>query len=255
MPAFVAPCSVDSARNAWHDAMAVLFPVECAGCSAPDRALCKDCRALLVAACGGPFHQQMLSDATPVLSAVRYEGHVRRMILGFKEQGRTDVVRPLAAPLRAAIEEAVVGVVSRADCRIAVCAVPPSRTSLRRRGYRPVELLARAAGFRLTSALTSVAPQDPAMAREQKSLGVAERSENRRGAFSVGASVRGRRFVVVDDVVTSGATLDEAVRTLRSAGADVVSAVTLAFTPRRAASNSVFSAITRDIHRDGGYGG
>lgn len=247
------------AREGWRDALAVLLPVDCAGCFAPDRALCNDCRALLTVADGGQFSEQRLSDSTLVTSALRYEGRIRRMILSLKEQGRTDVVRALSAPLRAAIESSVAR--REGTCApgflpdIAVCVVPPSPTSTRRRGYRPVELLVRAAGFRVTPALASVAPRHRAVAQEQKALDVIQRGENRRDAFLARATVLGRRFVVVDDVVTSGATLVEAVRALRGGGAEVVSVVTLAFTPRRHEAKSLFSAIARDIHRHDSYGG
>ncbi len=254
-------------HEGWHDALAVLFPVDCAGCFAPDRALCGDCRALLNIACGGPFHEQRLSDSTPVVSALQYDGQVRRMILSLKEQGRTDVVRALSVPLRAAIESSVAGVVqgvipggvpgaaTGAATGVELCAVPPSAASTRRRGYRPVELLVRAAGFRLAPVLSSVVPKNSGETHVQKSLDLTQRGENRRGAFSASDRVHGRSFVVVDDVVTSGATLVEAVRALRESGADVVSAVTLAFTPRRNAAKRTFSVIPRDIHRVGGYGG
>ena len=60
-----------------------------------------------------------------------------------------------------------------------------------------------------------------------------ERRSNLDGAFRLRRAVAGRRFVLVDDVVTTGATLLEAARTLRDGGAEVVAAVTVATTPRR----------------------
>ncbi|HWR86117.1 MAG TPA: ComF family protein, partial [Rhodoglobus sp.] len=66
------------------DAWAVLFPVECAGCGAPDRAVCAACRVAL--------HPQPTPRTTPgglvVITALRYEGEVRRMVLALKEQER-----------------------------------------------------------------------------------------------------------------------------------------------------------------------
>ncbi len=207
-----------------RDALAVLFPVDCAGCSAPDRALCAPCRGVLRAACASGLSEQLIADGTRVVSAVRYEGLTRHMILGLKEQGRTDIVRALAVPLRFAIEAAAEG----NDSRVEVCTVPTSKHSWRRRGYRPVDVLARAAGFRLATVLSY-----SAATQEQKSLGRAQRGANLEGALVAKTSVRGRTFVIVDDVVTSGATLLEATRALQEGGAEVVGAATLAFTPRR----------------------
>jgi predicted amidophosphoribosyltransferase len=66
----------------------------------------------------------------------------------------------------------------------------------------------------------------------QKGLSMAARAENLAGSMEVRRDIRGARFVLVDDVVTTGATLTEAGRVLRAAGAEVVGAATLAYTPR-----------------------
>lgn len=234
------------AREGWHDALAVLFPIECAGCGAADRALCDGCRTLVRAAGAHPSGERVLPDGTRVLSAAEYEGELRSMILAFKERGRTDIAKALAEPLRAAIETAALGSTGSVE----VCTVPSSKEAWRRRGYRPVDILVRAAGFRVAAVLAH-----PAATREQKLLDRAQRDANLRGAFRAAASSRGRCFVIVDDVVTSGATLLEAARALRDGGAEVVAAATLAFTPRRQGAESTFWAGARDIHSHGGYGG
>jgi predicted amidophosphoribosyltransferase len=101
--------------------------------------------------------------------------------------------------------------------------VPPSRAAYRRRGYDPVRLLAPSALRVLEVAReTSV----------QKSLDVTERARNRAGSLRARRSLAGLRLAIVDDVMTTGSTLDEAARALREAGAEVVGAVTLAATPR-----------------------
>lgn len=230
-------------REGWSDALAVLFPVDCAGCGAPDRALCSECRMLLnLALVSGP-REQVFSDSLRVVSAVRYEGNLRHMILSLKERGRTDVVQSLARPLRTAIECAVIG----AGAGVEVCPVPSTNHSQRRRGYRPVEVLASAAGYRLARVLTHRVATE-----QQKSLDLAQRGANIQGALVAKPSARGRKFVIVDDVVTSGATAFEAARALREGGAEVVAVATFAFTPRRNARESTFSVRARDIHRVGG---
>lgn len=233
-------------REGWRDAVAVLFPVDCAGCGAPDRALCASCCAQLRAASACTLSEQLLPDSTRVVSAMRYETQVRSMILSLKEHGRTDVVTQLATPLRAAIEKAADGSTSAVE----VCTVPSSKRSWLRRGYRPVDRLAHAAGFRRAAVL-----RHAAVTQEQKSLDRAQRGANLKGALVAKPTVRGRRFVIVDDVVTSGATLLEAARALRAGGAEVVAAATLAYTPRHHAGGSIVSAGARDIHRHDSYGG
>ncbi len=218
-------------RNAVLDALAVVFPVECAGCGAPDRALCAECITELQ----GEPHRQKLADGMLAVSALCYEGSVRAMILAFKEHGRTDLVRPLSRALCSAFDAAAVDASDSAGAAdsitripLEVCPVPATRQAARRRGYRPVELLLRGARLRSASVLTVT--NDTA---EQKSLGIAEREGNLHGSFRATAPLHGRRFLIVDDIVTTGATLIEAARAITAGGGEVVGAVTLAFTARR----------------------
>jgi len=214
-------------RDAMLDALAVLFPVDCAGCGAADRALCASCRAALA----GPTTRRRLADGTPVVSAMRYEGVARRAILGFKEQGRTDLARPLGTRLAEAIGAAVSGPVELAP-------LPPSRGSLRRRGYDPVALLLRAS--RLPSAAVL---RRAGAGAAQKTLGRESRRSNAAGSLVARRDAGGRRFLLVDDVTTTGATIGEAARVLREAGAEVIGAATVAFTPKAIGSGRDFTGI------------
>ncbi len=198
------------------------MPVSCAGCGAADRGLCPGCRAAL-----DPQPRSIrLADGTSVTSALRYEGSVRHAILALKEQGRTDVARALARPLAAAIGTVVHGPVQ-------LVAVPSSRASFRRRGFDPVAVLLRGTGLGRSARVLA-----PSAARtEQKSLGRADRARNLPGSMRATMPLDGRRFVLIDDVLTTGATITEAARALRDAGAEVVSAATLADTPKRSADS------------------
>jgi ComF family protein len=201
-------------RDALLDAWAVLMPVECAGCGAPDRALCPACAASIL-----PVPTpRVTAGGLRVVSALRYEGAVRRVILALKEQHRTDVAAALATPLAAVLA---------ASAPVELAPVPTSRAAYRRRGYDPVVLLLRGAALRPSRVLAHARSTS-----RQKALGAHERAANLRGAFVARAPLAGRSFVLVDDVLTTGATLDEAARAIRAAGGEVVGAATLAFTPR-----------------------
>jgi predicted amidophosphoribosyltransferase len=208
----------NAVRNATLDALAILMPVDCAGCSAPDRGLCAKCAAELVAE---PVVRAV--GAVRVWTGLRYERVVRRVILALKEEGRTDVARPLGRSLAAAIECAL----GEAPPGGELLPVPTSRAAYRRRGYDPVRLLLRRsghAGVRMLSVVHS--------SGAQKALGLADRAANRAGSFVATRRLDGRTFVLVDDVLTSGATIDEAARAVEAAGGTVAGAATLAFTPR-----------------------
>jgi predicted amidophosphoribosyltransferase len=111
--------------------------------------------------------------------------------------------------------------------RIELALVPTSRAAYRRRGYDPVRLLVRTAGGRPGRVLL------PARAKgAQKALGLEQRAENLRGAFVASHRLDGHRFVIVDDILTSGATISEAARAITTAGGEVVGAATMGFTPR-----------------------
>jgi len=216
--------------DALVDAWSILLPVECAGCGAEDRALCSECRERL-----SPRVTQHRAAQLTVLSALSYEDHARRAILAFKEQGRTDVSRVLARALAASMAP----LLPAADI---VVAVPSSRAAFSRRGFDPVRLLLKRAGFGPVRALEQVRE-----AIAQKALDVGGRASNRAGAFAATRRLDGTQVLLVDDVLTTGATVCEAARALAAAGASVVGAATLAFTPRLLP--------VRDNHVEEDYGG
>jgi len=213
--------SRSSVRAAILDALALVSPVECAGCGAPDRSLCDVCRLALVAA---PDARELpgIDRGVPVLAALRYEGIVRKVIIEFKQNDRTGLARALAVPFGRLVRS-VLG-----DASVVVVPVPPGRASSRRRGYDPVALLVKRAGIRRTHALRLVRSGSG-----QKLLGIDARQSNRAGSMRASNLVRGRRVILVDDVITTGATVVEAARAITASGGSIVAIVALASTPRR----------------------
>lgn len=209
-------------RNALLDALAVVAPTSCVGCSADDRALCTACAQEL----RPRLELSRLPDGTSLVTALRYERIVRAIILAYKEEGRTDVTRALAAPLVVAIECALSNAPQAAQLQL--CTVPSSRAAFRRRGYDPVRLLLRRAGLpRAADVLVATRRHE-----NQKLLDRSARERNLAGWLRARHPLTGRQFIVVDDVITTGATLAEAIRAIRDGGGDVVFAVALARTPK-----------------------
>ncbi|WP_295782591.1 phosphoribosyltransferase family protein [uncultured Microbacterium sp.] len=212
---------MDRIFRSLSEALTFWLPLSCAGCGAADVSLCEGCRLALAPR----VHRRTIGPGVIVTAALAFDGVAARTVRALKEEGRTSLARALGPALRAAVcaaTDAHGGLPS-----VRVTAVPSSRSAFRRRGYRPVDLLLRAGGVR-AERLLRVA-RTP---RDQRGLGRVERRANVAGALAA-RPLSGGVVVVVDDVVTTGATLVEADRALRAAGADEVVVVALAHTPRR----------------------
>ncbi len=219
------------------DAWALVAPVDCAGCGAHDRALCPACATeLRVSPCRAVL--DIDGDAVPVAAGLAYDGVARRAILGLKAEGRTELARPLAGPLRAAV-----ALVWPSAGGALLVPVPGSRAGAAQRGFTPAALLARRAGLSTVRALRAIdaGPQ-------QKALGLAQRRAGGHPRFVARAGLRGTRVVLIDDVITSGATVRDATRALRAAGAAVVGAAAVAATPRRQGVSSIPWRFLADNH-------
>jgi len=230
-------------REALGGLVSLALPVDCAGCGRLDQALCGPCRLALHAE---PRLVRVPAVSVPVWGGPDYAGSVRSVVAHWKDRGRHDLEGPLAAALACVVSAAAGGPRRRGPGAPAqrvrvgspaplLVPVPSSAAGRRRRGADVVHLLTRRA------AREGGWPVGPVLGvrrrvLDQAGLGSAERRRNVAGAFAVRAGAApflvGRRVLVVDDVVTTGATTAEAVRALRSAGAEVAGVVVLAATPR-----------------------
>lgn len=211
--------SVAVVRSALADALALVLPVVCAGCGIPDVSLCEACLAALAPQ---PVRRVLGAPGGDVVlwSGLWFEGVAARVIRAIKEEGRTPLARSLAPALQAAV--------TRLDVRDAVVVpMPTSRASYRRRGFRVPDLLAARARLPVARLL-----RPARRTGDQRGLDRGARRENVAESLMATAAA-GRRVIVLDDVATTGASLEEAVRALRAGGAEVLGAVTVAATPRR----------------------
>ncbi|MGB8652008.1 MAG: ComF family protein [Mycobacteriales bacterium] len=211
----------------------LVLPRSCAGCGLPSAALCPGCRALLAAPALGLVRPDPCPEGLPFVSALLpYEGAVQRLLLAHKEKGRLQLTAPLAAGLaRAALVHG--------KAPVLLCPVPSSQAAVRQRGHDHAMRLARGAARVLRGAGVDARAARlliPVRAvADQSGLSSAQRATNLRGALqAVGGP--GPPVLVVDDIVTTGATLVEAARALRVAGHPVRGAAVVAATQRRRAS-------------------
>ena len=218
----------------------LVLPRICAGCTLPGVALCRRCAALL-AEPHPAAPRRFPTGFPPTVAAGRYAGPVRSAVIAFKARGRAELARPLGAALALAVA-AVVSGLPEAPGRapVLLVPVPSSPAALRGRGRDHVrELTARAVAELWAAGMparTARLLRRRGRARDSAGLSVAQRRVNLAGTFVRGeAAAGGSVLVLVDDVVTSGATLTEAAAALctgcRTGDPPVLAAV-VAATPR-----------------------
>jgi predicted amidophosphoribosyltransferase len=229
------------------------LPLTCASCGAADERVCLGCRDDLLAClwAGGPQAVAPLPSPAglpPVTAAGRYEGPLARLVSAYKDDGRRDCARVLGDLLGQALQRSLESgpltaeALRRADGPVLVVPVPSSRAARRRRGDAPLAALAGLAchGFAPSEVLPTTSVLEPRRrVADQAGLTATQRAVNLEHSLQVSARwaplVPGSVCLVVDDVLTTGATLVEAARALRVAGARGVSAATICATQRRSA--------------------
>lgn len=216
----------------------LVLPRSCAGCDRPGQAVCAGCRRALcdlAVPTPGPVAPRPVPPGWPGCHAtLRYEGVAAGLVRAFKDEDRRDLADVLARLLADAVRRAALQGGSRGG--LLVVPVPSSPAAIRRRGDQPMLQLAR----RAVHLLGPGAAVEPGLrvrrgTADQAGLDRAARLANLDRAMTVRRShrVRGRRIVLVDDVLTSGATLTEGRRALLEAGAARVDLAVAMVTPRR----------------------
>jgi predicted amidophosphoribosyltransferase len=161
----------------------------------------------------------------PVLSLGRYAGARRDAIVAVKEHGRTDLITPLATALKSGIDRLLAwGVI---EAPLTVVPAPTRRSSARRRGGDPVTRIARAATADLDTVRVVQALRLRGLVRDSVGLSGVDRQRNIAGRVKIIRPVGGA-VVVVDDIVTTGATASESVNVLHVAGAHVAAVLAIA---------------------------
>ncbi|MEO7017992.1 MAG: phosphoribosyltransferase family protein [Leifsonia sp.] len=216
-------------RDPVLDALAVLLPVECSGCGRPDRALCASCESALAPR---PALVDDTGAAPPVWASLEYSGAPRAVLLAYKDRGRTDAMAALALALRASVAAALAAAPAHAVAGgVVLVPVPSTRAAFRKRGYHPTAAALRRAGLRPAAPRRSLRLCRQGL--DQAGLTAAERARNRAGSFVASPRLSGRACLIVDDIITSGATAREAIRAIEAAGGRVVGVAAIAHTALR----------------------
>lgn len=216
----------------------LILGARCAGCGGAAIGLCRSCGDAVrpdPVVCWPEPAPRGLRRPRPVppVAAGLNDGTLRRVLLAWKEEGATRLTGILDHHLASAVVPHC-----RPDRSLTLVPVPTSRRSRRARGCDLVDELARASArqLRLVGVDTTVV-QAVTYARvtdDQAGLDAAGRRANLGGAFRLRTErgLRGRDVVVVDDILTTGATVAEMVRVLARSGFRPVGISVVAATPR-----------------------
>ena len=193
----------------------LLYPPRCAFChdflETSREGICAHCKT------GLPFAQNGGRQHFPFIPAcvspLNYEGNVRESLLRYKFGGATGYAKVYGRLVAGTVRAELAGEYDL------VTWVPLSRRRLRERGYDQARLLAKATAKELGLPLT------PTLHKQRNT-----QPQSRTGAYRMkrGADVTGKRVLLIDDVVTTGATLSECARVLGKAGAEQVVCATVA---------------------------
>jgi ComF family protein len=232
-----------SARRAGEVVLGLLrraLPQACALCAAPsgERILCDACASQMprigpacprcaLPSAGAALCGACMASPPPFAAAIaawRYGFPADRLLQAFKYGGRLALAEPLALALLDALR------VRAAPLPDGLLALPLAPRRQHERGFNQAQeiasRLARLCGVPLVAGLRRARDAVP-----QAGLSSRERARNVRGAFEAAGALAGRSLAIVDDVMTTGATLGAAAAALRAAGAARVEAWAVARTP------------------------
>ena len=228
------------------------LPITCGGCGSSGATWCVACADEADQAGHPGGARQVCPTPSPVgfpptWAASPYGAATRAALVAFKDDDRRDLMAVLAPRLAGAMAAALAGdphlraVLASGNGPVLVVPVPSSPSAVRRRGDAPLELLTRAAvrhlGLSEGELIVSPALRLRRRVADQSGLDHGQRADNLERAMEVRprwrASIHGVTVMLVDDLLTTGATLTEASRALREGGAGHVAAATVAATQRR----------------------
>ena len=211
----------------------VFYPPRCIFCRKllEHDEICYECRSSL------PFLQNMRVEAPNFIeeayAPLYYENQVRRAIIDYKFHHAAAYAKPLAEMIRMCVELHLAG---RFDY---ITWVPISARRMRHRGYDQSFLLAKDIAEYLRIPLVATLRKTRHNSRQSSKKTVAARRANVIGVYQIcnRKEIEGKRILIIDDILTTGATLSECARMLKTAGAASLYSVVIAKTRKRKKKN------------------
>ena len=198
----------------------LVFTPSCAICKRIGVGFCQSCTDRV-----RPFRARSLSEFDACFCAGEYSGWLREAIIGFKN-GDLRYVEVLSSLLHKTLKKFEI------DENLTMIPIPSSQQKIRERGFDSISQLCE--GLTRHNNALKLDASNLYLRKtvvDQVGLSAAQRQENLNGAFGVRRTMFGKA-ILVDDVVTTGATLNSAAKALKYAGAQQVFAVTLCGSPK-----------------------
>lgn len=240
-------------KELWKSITKILLPRGCAGCNKPDEILCDTCKNSLSNIYSKDFPG---SEYGKLYACGLYENNVRKAILLWKDHNDVECDTPFSN----LISSLALNVISNSGLKIAntssnkhsntskhsseilIIPMPSSKKSSRKRGRKHVLPLAKAIASNLNNnkinarVCCAIQMRKNVSNKSVQTSGIKGRAERTTHAFNVTKSlVKGKKVIIVDDIVTSGSTMTNCAISLRKSGAEVLTGFALAITPQKIA--------------------
>lgn len=232
-------------KGATEAAEELLWPTRCVSCDMPGALLCQDCidelswisQRWACPVCGAPFGWLCCTscegdwEPRATICALGFEQTSSQMVACLKDRYELRMAAVNAAAMATALDEAsswpALDGAARFDASQtdAICFVPATAAAFARRGFDHMELVARELQRFVDLPLFDVLSRTSG--KDQRKLGKEERAQNLRDSVEVIDDVAGMSLLLVDDVVTTGASMREATRALLARGARAVTCCAL----------------------------
>jgi predicted amidophosphoribosyltransferase len=193
----------------------VIFPSRCAVCDVPGPNLCQGCDFVLE-----PKPHAFQRGKVVGLAATSYSAEVSKLLVAFKDRGQFALARELGELMEPLVDELL-----QMPGILYLIPAPSRIQNFAKRGFQPSLLLARQLANRVPNARVLNCLQLGSKVLDQVGLSSAERFANLAGSMRLNQSVQGKSVFLVDDVVTTGATISEAWQTAALGGAIVLGAL------------------------------
>lgn len=217
-----------------------VWPTRCVGCDKFGFLLCADCfnkmpwieQKWACCMCGAPWGWMACSECKNkwlmdcCVSSCLYEGVARKMVICMKDEYEVRLSRLIALSIAKGLNDAslykdIYGRSrfdrSRIDC---ICFIPATKSSYARRGFDHMQLIAKDLSDILKLDMLDILVRDTPL--DQRGLSKSQRQKNMRGTIEVVGGVENMNILLIDDVITTGATLNAASDAFYQRGANSV---------------------------------